>query len=284
MYIYRDCIGLNLSRFSCNFGPEDNSHIYIKDLKGLLQAEQQRRKRRVTTAVEKKRKGKKVIPDFNVMCTDRSTGQKKPRIGQKAAGMSRKRGCQRHFLAKQNYMDTTLCQLVYKVTEHVNVHGELCHGVTVAGFKHSMGTSLSENMKNKLGSMLDMGLTSTQVMIQHKAWVMEMALTNAPVSRDMFVQAHDVRNIANKRAQETWMKHKKETVSIRLWKDENIKEVFFYQEHGLLDVNKKEQEDSPFTLGFQTVWQKTMLVKFGHQSAISIDATFDTSHSRVSIV
>ena len=109
---------------------------------------------------------------------------------------------------------------------------------------------------------------------------MEMALSNAPVSRDMFVMAHDVRNIANKYAEETWMKHKKETLSIRLWKYENIKQVFFYQEHGLLDMNKVEQDDAPFTLGFHTDWQMTMLLKFGHRSAISIDATFGTSHSR----
>jgi hypothetical protein len=193
-----------------------------------------------------------------------------------------KRECQRHSLAKQNYIDTTLCHLVYKVTEHVNCHGEQCHRLMVAGFKHSMGSSLSKNMKKKLGSTLDMGLISTQVMIQHKAFVMEMALSNAPVSRDMFVMAHDVRNIANKRTEETWMKHKKETLSIRLWKDENIKQVFFYQEHGLLDMNKVKQDDAPFTLGFHTDWQMTMLLKFSHRSAISIDATFGTSHSRVS--
>ena len=88
------------------------------------------------------------------MSTDRITKQKKPRIGQKAAGMSMKRGCQRHFLAMQNYMDTTLCHLVYKVTEHINCHGEECHGFMVAGFKHSMG------------SMLDMRLTSTLPIIR----------------------------------------------------------------------------------------------------------------------
>jgi hypothetical protein len=195
----------------------------MKDMKGLLQAEQQRRRKKIKTSLEKKRKGKKITLDFNAMSTDKITGQKKPRIGQKTTGMSMKRGCQRHFLAKQNYMDTTLCHLVYKVMEHVNYHGEQCHGLMLAGFKHSMGSSLSENMKQKLRSMLDMRLTSTQVMIQHKAFVMEMTLSNAPSSMNMFVMTYDVRNIANRCAEETWMKHKKETLSIRLWKNENIK-------------------------------------------------------------
>jgi hypothetical protein len=56
---------------------------------------------------------------------------------------------------------------------------------------------------------------------------MEMALSNAPVSRDMFVMARDVRNIANKRVEETWMKNKKKTLSIRLWKDKILSKCFF---------------------------------------------------------
>ena len=61
-------------------------------------------RKRAKTALENKRKGKKITPDFNLMSTDRITGQKKPRNGQNAADMSMKRGCHRHFLAKQNYI------------------------------------------------------------------------------------------------------------------------------------------------------------------------------------
>ena len=86
---------------------------------------------------------------------------------------------------------------------------------------------------------------------QHFALLMEIALLNAPISRDIFVQVNDVCNIANKLVQETWMKHK-ETASIRLWKDKNVKDVFFYQALGMLDINKKEQDDAPFTLEIQT--------------------------------
>ena len=116
---------------------------------------------------------------------------------------------------------------------------------------------------------------------QHSALMMERALSNVSISRDMFVQAKDLCNIANNRAHESWMKQK-ETASIRLWKDKNIGDVFFYQELSPLDINKKEQDDAPFTLGIQTSWQKAMLLRFGHGSAISVDATFGTSHTRVS--
>ena len=119
---------------------------------------------------------------------------------QKEVGTSMKKGCQRHFLAKQNYMDNSLCQLVYMIFELVNSNGDQCHGLAIPGFKHSMETALSDAKKKELTSMLDCGLTPNQVMIQHKAHVMELALANALVSHDTFVLPHDVRNLANKRA------------------------------------------------------------------------------------
>lgn len=275
-------LGFYVGRFSCNFGPADHSHIYVKDLKGLLMAEQLKRQKRIATVLQKKRRGKKPQADYDKMSTERKTGQQKQRMSQKEAGTSMKKGCQRHFLAKQNYMDNSLCQLVYKISEHVNSNGDQCHGLAIPGCKHSMGTSLSDSKKKELTAMLDCGLTPTQVMIQHKAHVMELALANAPVGRDTFVLPHDVRNLANKRAGDLWMKHKNEIVSLRMWKDENIKRVFFYQEHSLMDMNQTEQQNNPFGLGFQTEWQFQMMLKFGHGGALAIDATFGTSHSRVS--
>ena len=78
------------------------------------------------------------------------------------------------------------------------------------------------------------------------------------------------------------MKHKNEIVSLRMWKDENIKRVFYYQEHSLMNMNLKEQQNNSFVLGFQTEWQFQMMLKFGHKGPLAIDATFGTSHSRVS--
>lgn len=58
------------------------------------------------------------------------------------AGTSIKRGCMRHFYAKQVYMDNSLCQLIYRETKHANKNGDRCHGVNVAGFRHALGTTL----------------------------------------------------------------------------------------------------------------------------------------------
>ena len=87
----------------------------------------------------------------------------------------------------------------------------------------------------------------------------------------------DVRNICRKRAEELWEKHPSDPVSVRMWVMENPENVFYYQMHSLHDINSQVQNDSLFTLGIQSEWQLQMMIKFGHKSVLSIDATFGTS-------
>jgi hypothetical protein len=69
-----------------------------------------------------------------------------------------------------------------------------------------------------------------------------------------------------------------------MWVYENPNFVFYYQEHGLLDLNKNDQEDALFTLGIQSDWQQQIMARFGHNYAIAIDATFGTTQTRVCLI
>ena len=71
-------------------------------------------------------------------------------------------------------------------------------------------------------------------------------------------------------------------LNVCMWVMENLENMFYYQEHSLLDINSQVQNDSPFTLGVQSEWQLQMMVKFGHISVLSIDASFGTNQTRVS--
>jgi hypothetical protein len=82
-------------------------------------------------------------------------------------------------------------------------------------------------------------------------------------------------------AEDLWQKHEKDAVSVCMWKDENPKCVFYYQEHGLLDLNEMRQDDTPFILGIQTDWQFQMMLKHGTGSALSMDSTFSTTETEV---
>ena len=109
----------------------------------------------------------------------------------------------------------------------------------------------------------------------------KLAASNGLVTRDTFLLPSDVRNICHKRAEEQWEKHPFDPVSVRMWANENPKNLFYYQEHSLMDLNSQSQDDSPFTIGVQTEWQLEMMAKFGHNSALSIDATIGTNQTRV---
>lgn len=150
------------------------------------------------------------------------------------------------------------------------------HGVGVSGFKDTWG-----NSKQHLSNLLWLCLSPSQVMAQHKTFVKDLAMQNGYVNRDTFVQPNDVRNLAKVRDEALWQKHSSDPRSIKMWVDKNPDSVFCYKEHSLLELNKKKQGDTPFTLGIQSPWQPQMLVKFDHSSALSFDATFGTFETRV---
>lgn len=195
--------------------------------------------------------------------------------------MSIKRGCLCCFVAKRPYLDGSLCQLIYEHIEHTNKYGKPCHGSTVAGFRHALGSNIYEEMKLRIEQMHALGLSPAQIMSQHKQNVKELAKFNERVKRDIFLLPSDVRNICKKRAEELWEKHPSDPISVRMWVHENPDSVFFYKEHSLLNLNNTNQEDIPFSLGIQTEWQQQLMARFGHNSAIAIDTTFGTNQTRV---
>ncbi len=126
------------------------------------------------------------------------------RIGKTMASMSIKRGCQISFIAKQPYLDHSICQLIYLHVEHKNKMGELSHMKNVFGFRHALGSQLSDAMKAHLMGLIKQGLSLAQVMAQHKVYVREQALRNEHVTRDTFVLPSYVQNLAKKKANELW--------------------------------------------------------------------------------
>jgi len=65
-------------------------------------------------------------------------------------GMSIKHGCQRSVIAKQPYLDHDLCQLIYLHAKHINKKRVVCHGITMIGYRHALGSQLSDAMKAHL--------------------------------------------------------------------------------------------------------------------------------------
>lgn len=142
------------------------------------------------------------------------------------AGMTSKRGCLCNFVAKQLYMDNSLCELQYHGMNHFNRAGQPCHGSSFAGFKHSLGARLSWRTRSWIRSMLAQGFSPAQVMAFHKKEAWECAKDNMPCSRDTFIMPDDVYNLCKKRATQLWQKHPRDPLSDRMWKEENEDSVY----------------------------------------------------------
>jgi hypothetical protein len=83
--------------------------------------------------------------------------------------------------------------------------------------------------------------------------------------------------MVGKLAKETYKKHKNDAQSVQMWVIENKDKVFFYQKSGLQVHGGLQGSNMPFTIGIQTDWQREMMLRCGHESGISIDATFGTN-------
>ena len=217
-------LGCVTSRYRCNFGPKDKTDVVPEDMQALLKSTQ---KRRTKKHHAKPKKGKKVIPEYDAFPETTSTRAKVNHVGKNLGGFSIKRGCLRCFVAKQSYLDPTLCMLVYEHTTHFNARGEHCHGSMVSGFRYALGAGISEEMKYKIAKMHAFGLSPAQIMQQHTKEVRELALANGPVTRDTFLLPSDVRNIVRKRAEELWMKHPSDPINVCMWTTKNPDVVFY---------------------------------------------------------
>ena len=58
-------------------------------------------------------------------------------------------------------------------------------------------------------------------MAEHKQEVLRCARLNLPPTRDTFIMAHDVHNLAHSIAKELWELHGTDAESVRMWTESN---------------------------------------------------------------
>jgi hypothetical protein len=66
-----------------------------------------------------------------------------------------------------------------------------------------------------------------------------------------------------------------------MWVAKNKDQVSFYQKSGGQVEGNFLNSHMPFTINIQTKWQKQMLLQHGHESGVSIDATFGINDKKV---
>eukprot|EP01018_Ginkgo_biloba_P026908 Gb_02105 [translate_table: standard] len=183
-----------------------------------------------------------------------------------------KRGCTCHFILKRLVSKPSVAMIVYNNNKHVDKHGCPCHGVEDESCEGRVvhAPYLLNKLHKVIKQMYHQGLIIDKVFekfLEEKR-SHEYAMHSSS-SQDDFLLRRDIMNIFNRCSQETFQLHRKDSMSTDLWVRQECQSIFFYQ-------NPLDDQTS-FIIGLQTPWMHKMMVKFSHNSLISMDSTFSTN-------
>jgi hypothetical protein len=88
------------------------------------------------------------------------------------------------------------------------------------------------------------------------------------MTQDDFIELEDIAYLDQKQKKGSCHLHTNLAISIQSWVFQHPKDVFFFQ-----DVGEINGTQVPFTIGIQTPTQCESMLSFGHNGAISMDAT-----------
>ncbi|GLJ16526.1 hypothetical protein SUGI_0282350 [Cryptomeria japonica] len=148
-----------------------------------------------------------------------------------------KRGCTCYFIVKVLYGRPDVAILILKQMLHVDKNGEACHGV--------------DDTSNELRSQFAPNLSD-----ECKAYIERLLLMD--VSIDAIVDIH---------------------LDDPIFHDMLKKRDSFITRKDVLNVTTRQPQgaDRPFIMGIQMAWMLDMMVRFSHDSIISMDLTFATN-------
>ncbi|GLJ48298.1 hypothetical protein SUGI_1019490 [Cryptomeria japonica] len=187
--------------------------------------------------------------------------RKKSSNKKSAQTYQKKRGCTCHFIVKVLYGRLDVAILILKKLLHVDKNGEACHGVddTSNELRSQFAPNLSDECKAYIERLLLMDDNIDAIMDRH---LDDPIFHSMLKKRDSFVTRKDVINAAT-RVHSIWSrKHVHDATSILEWKKQDETNFFFFQQ--------PEGADKPFIMG-------DMMVRFSHDSIISMDSTFATN-------
>ncbi len=96
------------------------------------------------------------------------------------------------------------------------------------------------------------------------------------MTQDDFIQLQDIAYLDGKHKNWSWHLHINPGFLIQSWVLQHLEDVFFLQ-----DVSEINKTQVLFTIGIQTPIQCESMLSYGHNGAISMDATFGTNDMKL---
>jgi hypothetical protein len=163
--------------------------------------------------------------------------------------------------------------LIYTECRHIDKCGGMCHGKNAVGrpetFKYA--PHLSFDIHASVEKMIEDGFNVTMVWdkfisdVEHQSGELFTGVT-----RDTLMMRKDISNIYHNIRKKEYMKDESDPTSVDCWYNQFPDSFFFYQKQNIV-------QNIPFIIGIQTHWMRSMMVRYSHNNAMSMDSTFSTN-------
>jgi hypothetical protein len=163
--------------------------------------------------------------------------------------------------------------LMYTECRHIDKCGGMCHGKNAVGrpetFKYA--PHLSFDIHASVEKMIEDGFNVTMVWdkfisdVEHQSGELFTGVT-----RDTLMMRKDISNIYHNIRKKEYMKDESDPTSVDCWYNQFPDSFFFYQKQNIV-------QNIPFIIGIQTHWMRSMMVRYSHNNAMSMDSTFSTN-------
>lgn len=186
------------------------------------------------------------------------------------------------FYVKRYYFLPHIAEISYFNVKHVSPAGVVVHDKSTVRDKTRYAKHISEEIREFVRNLYLAGVPIARIHCMHMATIIKLRNEGKLVtSRDCFLSEDDVRNVCGLLQKDLYMKHSNDAESVRMWVRENPDLVFYYQDPGVVVDGAITADNMPFVIAIQTEFQFKMMLQYGHESAIAIDATFATNDKKV---
>jgi hypothetical protein len=207
-----------------------------------------------------------------------------PRLTRAKNRESKKRGCWCKFNVKYLYYVRDIAEIMYYSPRHANEDSFVVHCEVRKGDRAWYATQISAEIRTWVVNCLLAGVPIAKIMSMHIERALQVKSECIVSDRNQFLWEWDIRNIASDLRKNIYKKYPNDAKSVRLWVQANPDQVFFYQEFGDMKtalLGELNGENMPFVIGIQNQFQFEMMLEHGHESAVSLDATFGTNQPKV---
>eukprot|EP01018_Ginkgo_biloba_P024903 Gb_17664 [translate_table: standard] len=175
-----------------------------------------------------------------------------------------------------------LVLLTYNLRDHVDNHAKPCHGIPVVcslRTRDALAPHVSKGVREWVSRMLHLGIT-VDVIHDKFLEVVRNKINLFPnqTNRDLFLSREDIYNIEQRMNEVSYLFDKNDDNSVRIWRYMNPEKVFHYQE-----FQKDDNGGTPFIIGLQDPIQLDWMIRFGHNSMLSMDSTFGTNKQKLQL-